>query len=411
MRVARLEAVAVTSCPPNDADVLLVGGGLSAGLIALALKRQRPDVRVGIVEAGDRFGGNHTWSSFQADLSAEGAAVAAPLIAHRWASYEVRFPGYRRQLPDAYQSATSERLHAALCEAVPAGLRYLGAPVVAVSPNSVTLADQRVLTAGAVIDARGQGPSPHLELGFQKFVGLEVELDQPHGLSGPIIMDATVDQHDGYRFVYTLPFTPTTALIEDTYYADGSTLDRAGIAARVQAYAAAQGWKIARVIRDEDGVLPIAIAGNIREHLAQYPAGVAPVGMAAALFHPVTGYSFPDAVRLALHVAALPELSGATIDRAVRDFAIRTWEERGFYRLLTKMLFRAAYPDERRQVLERFYGLDAALLGRFYAGHSSLLDKARILTGKPPIPIGRAIRGILNASGPNRHNANQNKKG
>ena len=389
----------MTSSPPHDADVLLVGGGLSAGLIALALRRRRPDVRVAIVESADRFGGNHTWSSFAGDLSAEGAAVAAPLIAHRWDGYEVRFPRYRRQLADAYQSATSERLHAALCEAVPADRRFLGAPVVAVSPNSVTLADQRVLTAGAVIDARGQGPSPHLELGFQKFVGLEVELEQPHGLSGPIIMDATVDQHDGYRFVYTLPFTPTTALIEDTYYADGADLDRAAVAARVEAYAARQGWKIASVLRNEDGVLPIAIGGDIRAHLAQYPEGVAPVGMAAALFHPVTGYSFPDAVRLALHVATLPEMNGATIDRAVRAFAIKTWEERGFYRLLNKMLFRAAYPDERRQVLERFYTLDAALVGRFYAGQSSFYDKARILTGKPPIPVGRAIRGILNKKG------------
>ena len=392
----------MTSRPSPDADVLLVGGGLSAGLIALALKRLQPGVRVGIVEAGESFGGNHTWSSFEGDLCAEGRAVAAPLIAHRWDSYEVRFPRYRRALEAAYQSATSERLHLALMEALPPERRWQGVPVVAVAPYSATLADQRVLKAGAVIDARGQGPGPHLELGFQKFVGLEVELDAPHGLSGPIIMDATVDQQDGYRFVYTLPFTPTTALIEDTYYADGAALDRAAVAARVEAYAAAQGWKIRRRIRDEDGVLPIAIGGDIRAHLAQYPPGVAPVGMAAALFHPVTGYSFPDAVRLALHVAALRDLSGPSIDAAVRAFATQTWNERGFYRLLNKMLFRAAFPDERRQVLERFYGLNAGLVGRFYAGQSSFTDKARILTGKPPIPIGRAIKGIMNGPRPNR---------
>lgn len=392
----------MTHGPSSDADVLLVGGGLSAGLMALALQRHRPDLRVTIVEAGSQFGGNHTWSSFQDDLSAEGAAIAAPLIAHRWPGNQVRFPGYCRQFQAGYQSATSERLHAALCAALPPGRRLTGVPVMAVTPSTVTLADQRVIRAGAVIDARGQGPSPHLELGFQKFVGLEVELEAPHGLQAPIIMDATVDQDDGYRFVYTLPFTPTTALIEDTYYADGAHLDREAIAARVESYAAAQGWKIRRVIRNEDGVLPIAIAGDIRAHLAQYPAGIAPVGMASALFHPVTGYSFPDAVRLALHVASLPDLSGAAIDHSVRAFAIRIWDERGFYRLLNKMLFRAALPAERRQVLERFYALDAALVSRFYAGHSSLYDKIRILTGKPPIPIGRAIRGILNAPVPAR---------
>ena len=65
----------------TDADILLLGGGLSAGLIALALKRRRPDVRVAIVEAADRFGGNHTWSSFGSDLDADGRALVAPLIA------------------------------------------------------------------------------------------------------------------------------------------------------------------------------------------------------------------------------------------------------------------------------------------------------------------------------------------
>lgn len=375
--------------------MLLLGGGLSAGLIALALKRRRPELRVGVVEAGERFGGNHTWSSFGSDLSEEGRALVAPLIAHRWGDYEVRFPGYRRRLANGYQSATSERLDAALREAVPDGLRFTGVSAVDVAPDRVVLSDQRVLRARAVIDARGQRPSEHLDLGFQKFVGLEVEFEEPHGLTGPIIMDATVDQTDGYRFVYTLPFSPTTALIEDTYYADGPALDREAVAARVRAYAEAQGWRIRRLIRDEDGVLPIAIGGDIKAHLALYPAGVAPVGMAAALFHPVTGYSFPDAVRLALAVAALPDLSGAAIDAAVRAHAVEVWNGRGFYRILNKMLFRAALPDERRQVLERFYRLPDGLVSRFYAGHSSFADKARVLTGKPPIPIGRAIRAIM----------------
>ncbi|WP_199554045.1 lycopene beta-cyclase CrtY [Sandaracinobacteroides hominis] len=376
-------------------DLLLVGGGLSAGLIALALAKHRPKVRVGIIESGEQFGGNHTWSSFRADLSEEGADIAAPLIACSWPHYEVRFPSYRRQLEQGYQSAFSHKLHEALEATLPAHARFLGVPVSAINPNSVTLADQRTITAEAVLDARGQREAPHLELGFQKFVGLEVELAEPHGLTGPIIMDATIDQHDGYRFVYTLPFTPTTALIEDTYYADGPALDRETIVARIHAYAAEQGWRIIRTLRDEDGVLPIAIDGDIRAHLASSPEGIAPVGMAAGLFHPVTGYSFPDAVRLALHVAKLPDLSAVAIDRAVRTYAIETWESRGFYRLLNKMLFRAAYPEERRQILERFYTLNGGLVGRFYAGHSSMLDKMRILTGKPPIPIPRAIRGIL----------------
>jgi lycopene beta-cyclase len=57
-------------------------------------------------------------------------------------------------------------------------------------------------------------------------------------------------------------------------------------------------------------------------------------------------------------------------------------------------LFRAAEPEERWRVLARFYRLDPALIGRFYAGQSSLYDKLRILTGKPPVPISRAIHAL-----------------
>jgi lycopene beta-cyclase len=383
--------------PPLRFDLVVVGGGLSAGLIALALARHRPEVSVAIVEQGAAFGGNHTWSSFASDLSPEGAELVAPIIAHRWPEYEIRFPGFTRHIPSGYQSAFSHLLHDALVAALPPERRFLGVPVVSVGPDRVLLGNQQAIAAGAVLDARGQRHAPHLELGFQKFVGLEVELEEPHSLEGPIIMDATVDQMDGYRFVYTLPFTPTTAMIEDTYFADGLELDRAAVAARVHAYAASQGWRIRRILREEDGVLPMTIAGDIRSHLASFPAGVIPVGMAAGLFHPATGYSFPDAVRLALHVAKLPTLSGAAIDRAVRAYAIQVWNSRSFYRLLNKMLFRAAYPHERRGILERFYGLSDPLVKRFYAGHSTVPDMIRVLTGKPPIPVGRAVRGIMQA--------------
>ncbi len=55
--------------------------------------------------------------------------------------------------------------------------------------------------------------------------------------------------------------------------------------------------------------------------------------------------------------------------------------------MLDKMLFKAAEPAERYRILERFYRLDPRLIGRFYAGRSTLSDKARVLMGKPPVPM------------------------
>ena len=46
------------------------------------------------------------------------------------------------------------------------------------------------LAGCAVIDGRGARDSAHLVLGYQKFLGREVRLARPHGLAGPIVMDA-----------------------------------------------------------------------------------------------------------------------------------------------------------------------------------------------------------------------------
>jgi lycopene beta-cyclase len=254
-----------------------------------------------------------------------------------------------------------------------------------------------------VIDGRGQsaqninGSTPPLDLRAQKFVGLEVELTADHGLDGPVIMDATVPQVDGYRFVYTLPFGPRRCLVEDTYYSDGRDLAPDVLRARVLDYIAAQGWTVARVVREEVGVLPIALGGDIGAFWDAAPAGVPLAGLRAALFNPITGYSFPDAVRTADLVAALPALTSASLYAALRHHSESTWRQRGFYRFLTRMLFIAAAPAERYRVLQRFYRLDDALVRRFYAGRSTALDKARTLIGKPPVPIGRALGVLLNS--------------
>jgi lycopene beta-cyclase len=379
-----------------DFDLILAGGGLANSLIALRLAQTRPELRVCLIEGGASIGGNHTWSSFGRDISAAQRDWTAPLMAHRWDSYTVRFPGHSRTLHAGYGSATSERLDAAVRAALPADCILTAAPIVAIDPTSVTLADQRKLTARAVIDGRGQGPTKALDLRWQKFLGIEVELAEDHGLAGPIIMDATVPQIDGYRFVYTLPLGPRRVLIEDTYYSDGNDLAPEVLRRHLYDYAAAQGWTIVRELRDEHGILPIALGGDAAALWDEDSSRIPRVGLRAALFHPTTGYSFPDAVATAELVAALPDFSPETLYAALRHHSIATWESRRFYRILNRMLFIAAEPAKRYKVLERFYRLDARLVERFYAGDTSFADKVRVLSGKPPVPITAAVEALLN---------------
>ncbi len=245
-----------------EPDLILVGGGLASSLIAWRLAIDRPEVRVAIVERDGRLGGKHTWSFFDGDLSESDRAWLAPATAHRWpAGYEVYFPGLSRVLKTPYNSLTSERLHQAVAPLLDD--RLIEGEAVEVRPDGVALADGRVLNGAGVIDARGPAPTPHLDLGWQLFVGRTVRLTEPHGLTRPTIMDATVVQGDAYRFVYLLPFDERTVLVEDTYYVDAPRLDRARLNVRIDAYIRSRGWTVEAVVDEEEGVLPIALDGDI----------------------------------------------------------------------------------------------------------------------------------------------------
>jgi lycopene beta-cyclase len=266
--------------------------------------------------------------------------------------------------------------------------------VLAVSPTAVVLADgDRV--EGAVIDARGVADLSVLTCGWQKFVGRELVLAEPHGIERPVIMDATVEQRDGYRFVYVLPTAAHRVFVEDTYYSEVGKLDQRTVSGRVLAYAQAKGWAVEEPAGGEAGVLPVVLGGDFDAYWRSSGAKVAKVGMRAGLFHPTTGYSLPDAVRTAHLLAERRDFSAEGLLEATEAHARQTWSERGFYRMLDRMLFRAAEPAERYRVLERFYRLSPGLIGRFYAGESTLKDKARVLSGRPPVPIVRAVRALV----------------
>lgn len=376
-------------------DIAIAGGGLAGSLIALALADRRPDLDVRIVEGGTRLGGNHIWSLFGSDVADADRWLVAPLIAHGWRGYEVAFPGHERRLDQSYYSIESERLDQVVRARLPAERVMTGTRVAAVSPSKIVLADGRRIDAGGVIDARGAGDLTVLDCGWQKFVGRGFELDAPHGLDRPVVMDATVEQIDGYRFVYLLPFSPTEILVEDTYYSDTPDLDAAVVSARIDDYVAAKGWRVAEETRRETGVLPVTMGGEFDAYWRSGGNRIAKAGVRAGLFHPTTGYSLPDAVRLAVRIAAAPDLSGRALHDLTRDHAATVWKRGGFYRMLDTMLFKAAEPDQRYRVLERFYRLNPALIARFYAGASTMTDKARVLSGRPPVPVARAVRALM----------------
>lgn len=388
-----LEAHFSPDAAATVADVLLVGGGLANSLIALRLKARRPALKVRVLERAATPDDAHTWSFFRTDVAPATYAWLQPMFVAAWPGYRVSFPELRRRLATGYASLSSATLDAAVQAALGPD-RLFGVEAIAVEPRRVTAADGRVFQAPLVIDGRGARPSVALSVAWQKFVGLEVRTAQPHGLAEPIVMDAGLPQLGGYRFLYVLPFAPDRLLIEDTRYTNEAGLDVPALTREIEAYAQAQGWRIAEVLRREQGVLPVTLGGDIEAFWAEQDDGVPRSGMRAVLFHPTTGYSLPDAAALAEAIAAEPDLTSEVIAQLIRERSIALWRERRFYTLLNRMLFFAAEPEQRWRVLARFHRLGQPLIERFYAARLTRADKLRILAGKPPVPIMAALRAL-----------------
>jgi len=389
-------------------DMIIVGGGLSGLVTAWMCLDRNTKLKILIVDASRQIGGDHTWSFNLSDVPELLRESIQPFIVHQWDEYDVVFPNRKRRLEIPYCSGNSKRLREIMQPFIKRGqLTVLTSQTVKslVAGNKdrnsghskdcyAILEDGQKIEAGLILDARGFKPDRERILGYQKFVGLVVKTRSPHGLEYPVIMDATVPQIDGYRFIYCLPYGPDEMLIEDTYYSDELSLDADQVMTRVKQYASDKGWDIQSVERTEKGVLPITLAVHRRE--ADIADQRAEIGLRGGFYHAVTGYSFPDAVKIAEKISDQIAFLGEDFDvKKLIDIIAREKEshllQERFYRLLNRMLFRAARPGQRYKVLERFYGLSEPLIKRFYARESTIWDKIRILSGKPPVPIFKAL--------------------
>lgn len=363
-------------------DAVLVGGGLQNALIALALLSERPAARVAIVERASRLCGDHTWSFHEGDVPESCRAWVAPLVVSRWDSYDVKFPRLSRTLTSTYATTNSERVAQVVVDSIrnsPGSALFVAAAATEVAAHRVTLEDGTVLEGDLVVDARGPDRFSRAHgAGFQKFLGVELEVESTAPFPRPLLMDALVPQIDGYRFVYVLPFSSDRVLVEDTYFSDTPELDVPALRERALEYARAAGLVVRGVVREETGVLPLPVKGMAA------PAASSPLigGYAGGWFHPGTGYSFPVALRLAAYLATTrpEERFGAAFTRLVAKHR----SQYRFAAFLNRMLFGAFEPEKRFAVLERFYALPEDTIARFYALETTGTDRLRILCGRPP---------------------------
>lgn len=362
-------------------DFLIAGGGLQAGLLALAIHHHQPGARVLIVEKNDCLFGNHTWSFHDSDIP-ELVTWLKAISYRKWPAYRVSFPGFERRVDLGYCSFSSAQLNSAIEASASKGDLEIqtAQSVVNISEHSLETGSGEIYTAKVTIDCRGtrrdQMPT---HCGYQKFYGFEVELeDQEWPDRLPILMDATIEQRDGFRFLYVLPLTSRRVLIEDTCFSENSTLDPQESLTQVQNYLAERSIEHWKIVREENGCLPMPFNSSMKPNASSPLRG----GFCGGWFHAATGYSLPLAVRFAETVATS---SPDEIAQRISLLANQNRFQATFSRFLNRLLFQLVSPRKRFEIFRRFYGaLPDTTIKRFYAHEFTKLDAARILIGSPP---------------------------
>lgn len=367
-------------------DIVIVGGGLAGALLAYRLKTQRPELSFALLQNGDDFPRHATWSFHRSDIGKENWPWLEPLVTHEWPGYTVRMPDYERNLcGSSYCTIRSADFFERL--GIESYTKF-NAKVSSIAEQSVYLEGGDFLTGNVVIDARGWAPEQGRLCGWQKFVGIDLELESPHKLERPLLKDTTIEQKDGYRFFYLLPWSAKRLLVEDTRYSASQDFSVEEYTEEIISYVQRRGWHIKRIERVESAALPIPLLEPKRRGKPEIPS----IGMAGAFFHRVTGYSLPWAVRIADCLSRLDDYNPQAVTVELGRLRRSGKRMNEFSLLLNRMMFCAADPEERLNIFTRFYRLPEGLIQRFYADQMTVMDMARVLVGKPPVKVKRALR-------------------
>ena len=356
--------------------ILIAGGGVAGCLAALAMARHRPEVPLLIVEEGERFGGDHFYAAFGAELADDAAALVASLAEQRWPGFYVAFPGASRKLKGDSLGFGAAALHAAMVEALDPKQYRLGTRIVAVREDALVLDGGEELKAEGALDARGAANLSMLELLYEARLEREYRTPGPHGVDRPVLVDATVGQTGGLGYVQVMPLGADRLLIAEVMVAERGQPDEQA-RARLDHYATLRGWSGAKLEAERSLARPLPMGGDFSAFWRIGGARVAKLGLRGGFIHPVTGRTVADAARLGLLLTRQRDFSGAALHDVFEEEARQQWKSREPLRAITRQLAESP-PEERRSLIERLYRLDPALIGRFHAGDLGMIDRLRV---------------------------------
>ena len=379
--------------PPEPLGLVILGGGcagLSLATRLAALGDRAP--RTLVLERRAEYADDRTWCFWD-----DGTAPAARLARRRWTRMALGGPGQRftidcgatpyhmlQALPFYQDAAGAVRLSRRVSLAQ--GAEVLDAPRREGTHWRIETGAGPI-HAAQVIDTRpGPAPAAGGAMLWQSFHGREVECaHDAFDPALPELMHFAPPNAQAVHFTYVLPLSPRRALVEATVFG-AAPLGPGVLAAELDAAIAQRcGPAPVRVVRAEDGILPM---GPPRRAPDADPTHIR-AGLMAGGARPSTGYAFQRIQRWAGACAAALGAGRPPLPHPADSRLVNVMD-----RLLLTVL--RARPDAGPGLfLSLFEHADTARIIRFLSDRGTPADYAAIVAALPKGLFLRQLPGAL----------------
>jgi lycopene beta-cyclase len=380
----------------GDADLLIVGAGCAGLSLAYRLVDggHLDGRRLLLIDPRREYRRDRTWCFWNVVEH-----PFADLVTHEWARWRVRDGGpwversaaglrYQHLPSDAFYARALERLEREPSVELRLGVR---AGEIGESRHGVEVqTDRGILRAPVVFDSRPPPrraiAEPGREVVFlQHFEGWTIEAREPVFTPDlATLMDFAVPQEHGVHFFYVLPYSPTAALVEATWFGTHVPGDEVYERALARYLHESLGIASYEVRGRERGVIPMSSEPMpVRASERVYR-----IGLAGGMAKPSTGYAFQ----------AIQTFSAEMATRLGRDLLpdppeARPWRSRFQDRVFLSYLARYK-PRVPSTLVGLFDRVPPRLLADFLSDRASARESLGVMAA---MPIGPMTSEVLRA--------------
>lgn len=348
-------------------EALIIGGGLSGLSLALRLT-QRGD-RVTLLEKREAYLNDRTWCFWNTHPH-----PFEHLVEYRWKKWQVCHGGQKKSYSSnnyEYQMISSLTFYKEVLKSLLNSTHvsvHMGVDTHHILSHKDHL---EAITSRGSFKARygyDSRPTPFRTSFYQHFFGWHILSDTPSfDPSEVILMDFEVDQSKGIHFMYVLPFSSYEALIEPTFLS-AKPLKKPEYETYLKSYLMKRfGIKSYEIIREEQGVLPLAT-----EFQKPSSPHLTYIGAQAGWTRSSTGYAF----------LAIQEAVDHLIQGSKPQKNLERWLDRIFLSYLKN------HPNQAPELFAQLFEKnDSDTLVRFLSSKSSMKETIQVISSLPKWPF------------------------